>query len=81
MREPVDAVFADPPREGLSPVVRQALLRIRPRSLFLVSCDPATFARDLAPLLPRFRVASLVLLDLFPGTHHVETLAALERRP
>jgi 23S rRNA (uracil1939-C5)-methyltransferase len=81
MREPVDAVFADPPREGLSPQVRKALLRIRPRSLFLVSCDPATFARDLAALLPSFRVASLALLDLFPGTHHVETLAALERRP
>ena len=74
-------VFADPPREGLSPAVRQALLRIRPRSLFLVSCDPATFARDLAALLPRFRVRSLTLLDLFPGTHHVETLAELERRP
>ena len=81
MREPFDVVFADPPREGLSPVVRQALLRIRPRSLFLVSCDPATFARDLAALLPRFRVRSLTLLDLFPGTHHVETLAELERRP
>jgi tRNA/tmRNA/rRNA uracil-C5-methylase (TrmA/RlmC/RlmD family) len=81
MREPFDLVFADPPREGLSPVVRQALLRIRPRSLFLVSCDPATFARDLAALLPRLRVRSLTLLDLFPGTHHVETLAELERRP
>ncbi|HYN43933.1 MAG TPA: hypothetical protein VE129_19295 [Thermoanaerobaculia bacterium] len=81
MREPFDLVFADPPREGLSPVVRQALSRIRPRSLFLVSCDPATFARDLAALLPRFRVRSLTLLDLFPGTHHVETLAELERRP
>ena len=81
MREAVDAVFADPPREGLSPVVRKALLRARPRSLFLVSCDPATFARDLAALLPGFRVASLALLDLFPGTHHVETLALLERRP
>lgn len=80
MREPFDAVFADPPREGLSPVVREALLRIRPRVLFLVSCDPATFARDLAVLLPRYRVASLTLLDLFPGTHHVETLALLERR-
>jgi 23S rRNA (uracil1939-C5)-methyltransferase len=80
MREPVDAVFADPPREGLSPLVRRALLRIRPRTLFLVSCDPATFARDLAPLLPAYRVASITLLDLFPGTHHVETLAALERR-
>jgi 23S rRNA (uracil1939-C5)-methyltransferase len=81
MREPFDLVFADPPREGLSPVVRQALSRIWPRSLFLVSCDPATFARDLAALLPRFRVRSLTLLDLFPGTHHVENLAELERRP
>ena len=81
MREPVDVVFADPPREGLSPLVRKALLRILPRTLFLVSCDPATFARDLAALVPRFRVASIVLLDLFPGTHHVETLATLERRP
>jgi len=81
MREPFDLVFADPPREGLSPIVRQALSRIWPRSLFLVSCDPATFARDLAALLPRFRVRSLTLLDLFPGTHHVETLAELERRP
>lgn len=81
MREPFDLVFADPPREGLSPVVRQALGRIWPRSLFLVSCDPATFARDLSALLPRFRVRSLTLLDLFPGTHHVETLAELERRP
>lgn len=79
-RERRDVVFADPPREGLGPGVRKALLRIAPRSLFLVSCDPATFARDLAALLPRFRVAALTLLDLFPGTHHVETLARLERR-
>ncbi len=79
-RERRDVVFADPPREGLAPGVRKALLRIAPRSLFLVSCDPATFARDLAALLPRYRVSSLTLLDLFPGTHHVETLARLERR-
>lgn len=81
LREPYDVVFADPPREGLSPAVRKALLRMRSRRLLLVSCDPATLARDLAALLPRYRVSSLVLLDLFPGTHHVETLAALERRP
>jgi len=79
-RRPVDAVFADPPREGLSPAVRRGLLRLRPRTLFLVSCDPATFARDLAALLPHYGVATLTLLDLFPGTHHVETLALLERR-
>lgn len=80
VREAPGAVFADPPREGLSPAARRALLRLRPRRLFLVSCDPATFARDLAALLPVFRARSLALLDLFPGTHHVETLATLERR-
>jgi len=80
LREAPGAVFADPPREGLSPAVRKALLRLRPRRLFLVSCDPATFARDLAALLPAYRASSLALLDLFPGTHHVETLAKLERR-
>ena len=81
VRESRDVVFADPPREGLSPAVRKALLRIRPRALFLVSCDPATLSRDLAAFLPAYRVAALTLLDLFPGTHHVETLARLERRP
>ena len=80
LRGAPDAIFADPPREGLSPAVRRSLLRQRPRRLFLVSCDPATCARDLAVLLPGFRATSLALLDLFPGTHHVETLATLERR-
>lgn len=80
-RSAPDAVFADPPREGLAPSVRKALLRLAPQVLFLVSCDPATFARDLAALLPRYRVGRLTLLDLFPGTHHVETLALLARRP
>lgn len=79
-REAPDAVFADPPREGLSPSARKALLRLRPRRLFLVSCDPATFARDLSALLPAYRLRTLALLDLFPGTHHVETLATLARR-
>lgn len=76
-----DLVVADPPREGLSPAVRRGLLRAAPRALVLVSCDPATFARDVGFLADRYAVESLTLLDLFPGTHHVEAVARLARRP
>ena len=75
----VDVVVVDPPRAGMSPVVRRALVRHRPRRLLLVSCDPATFARDLGSLGVAWRIREITLLDLFPGTHHVETMALLER--
>lgn len=72
-----DLVVADPPRAGLSPEVRRALLRSAPPHLLLVSCDPATLARDLAALRSLYRIERLTLLDLFPGTHHVESLVRL----
>lgn len=77
---PIDVLVADPPRAGLSPAVRAAILRLLPRRLVMVSCDPPTFARDLAALKARYRVERLTLLDLFPQTHHVETVALLARR-
>jgi 23S rRNA (uracil1939-C5)-methyltransferase len=46
----------------------------------MVSCDPPTFARDLSALKSRYTVERLTLLDLFPQTHHVETVALLARR-
>lgn len=77
---PWELVVADPPRAGLGPRVRKALLRAAPRHLLLVSCDPATLARDLKELRAAYSVADGALLDLFPGTHHVETLLLLRRR-
>lgn len=75
-----ELVVADPPREGLSPAVRRAISRAAPGVLVLVSCDPATFARDLAFFSAGYDVETLTLLDLFPGTHHVECVARLVRR-
>lgn len=75
-----DLVVADPPRAGLSPAVRGALLANPPAFLLLVSCDPVTLARDLAALRPRFAIRKGTLLDLFPQTHHVETLLLLARK-
>ena len=75
-----DFVFLDPPRSGARRNVIDAIaMRAREMVCFL-ACDPVTFARDASRLIASgWRLASLDLLDLFPNTHHVETLASFER--
>jgi 23S rRNA (uracil1939-C5)-methyltransferase len=75
-----DFVLADPPRSGLGKPVVTHLARIKPERITVVSCDPATQARDLAGLLAAgYRLAGLTLVDLFPQTYHLETIAYLTR--
>ncbi len=74
---PWDHVVVNPPRKGLTAPVRAALAARRWRRLVYVSCDPDTLARDVATI--RGRVTSVVPVDLFPHTHHVETVLTLER--
>ncbi len=71
-------VLADPPRAGLGKEVVGHLLRLSPPRITIVSCDPATLARDLAGLRG-YRIESLTLVDLFPQTFHLETVARLRR--
>jgi 23S rRNA (uracil1939-C5)-methyltransferase len=74
-----DFVFLDPPRAGARPEVIAAVAKKAMRICYL-SCDPVTFARDANRLRAAgWRLASLDLLDLFPNTHHVETLSSFER--
>jgi len=73
-----DLLIADPPRTGLGKLGVRELVRIRAARLTIVSCDPATLARDLKPLLAAgYRIAALTLMDLFPQTAHFETIAKL----
>ncbi|MFN7925023.1 MAG: class I SAM-dependent RNA methyltransferase [Bryobacteraceae bacterium] len=73
-----DFVVADPPRAGLGKKVVSELVRIRPRRLHIVSCDPSTLARDLASLLAGgYAVESMTVVDLFPQTSHIETVTRL----
>lgn len=73
-------VLCDPPRTGLSSALRKALGRWRPRRVLMLSCDPATWARDTASLLEMgWELQHLELIDLFPSSHHVELLCTLER--
>ena len=70
-------VVADPAREGLGARGVAALLRAEPGVFVLVSCDPSSFARD-AKLLEDAGMSldRYTVLDMFPGTSHVETVAA-----
>ncbi len=75
-----DRVLVDPPRDGLALPVRLALAERPPRRLTYVSCHAAALARDLTALSARFVVESIVFLDLFPQTGHLETIVQLVRR-
>jgi 23S rRNA (uracil1939-C5)-methyltransferase len=73
-------LLLDPPRAGLGKAVVRRLTELRPRSLTIVSCDPATLARDLSGLVAGgYRIARMTLVDLFPQSFHLETVTSLRR--
>ncbi|MBW3564281.1 MAG: hypothetical protein KY459_06115 [Acidobacteria bacterium] len=74
-------VLVDPPRGGLSSGLIEEIDRIVPDILSYLSCDPVTFARDAALLAGKgWKIDSLDQFDLFPNTHHVETLGRFSKR-
>lgn len=78
----VDFTFLDPPRAGTRREVISTIAERTKEIIAYLSCDPVTFARDASRLIASgWRLASLDLLDLFPNTHHVETLSSFERVP
>ena len=76
---PFDVAIVDPPRQGAARAIQQ-LLVTRPRALVVVSCNPRTLGRDIAPARKQgYRLTRLTGFDMFPGTPHLEALAVLER--
>jgi 23S rRNA (uracil1939-C5)-methyltransferase len=75
-----DTLLVDPPRKGLAPPVLDAVRRMAPRRMVYISCDPATLARDLRALADSgLAPQRYTVLDMFPRTAHVETVALLGR--
>jgi len=78
-REVPDLVVLDPPRTGHYTVARE-LQKLRPEKILYISCDPATLARDLTPLVhDGYEVVSSQPFDLFPQTWHIESMTMLNR--
>lgn len=75
-----DVIIADPARPGLGPSATRALTSLEADRIVLVSCDPASLARDVTLLHGRgYKMQSTTVLDLFPQTHHVETVTTFDR--
>jgi len=75
-----DAVLLDPPRAGAAGVMNELIQRRVPRILY-VSCDAATLARDLNTLTQAgYRIRQAGIMDMFPQTHHVETMVLMEKK-
>src|SRR5215470_4899947 len=91
--EKPDVVVLDPPRSGLGQVGAVKLAELQSPEIVYLSCDPSTLARDLAVFLQtermpagvipnagKYEITSIQLFDLFPQTHHIETLVHLSLR-
>ena len=75
-----DIIITDPPRAGMHPSVVQAILHANAPRIVYVSCNPVTQARDLGPLLEKYKITAVQPVDMFPQTFHVECVVSLERK-
>jgi 23S rRNA (uracil1939-C5)-methyltransferase len=76
----LDTLLLDPPRTGVEKSVIGSIIDLSPAKIVYVSCDPATLARDLKALSGKYELTEIEAFDMFPQTHHVETLAKLKLR-
>ncbi len=78
--ERADVVMVDPPRKGCSPEAVQLLVKLAPRKIVYISCNPSTLARDLALMESRgYHTEKIQPVDLFVHSAHIETVAVMTR--
>ena len=75
-----DVLVVDPPRSGMHENTIKDILSLAPKKIVAVSCDPNTLARDVKQLSEVYEAKRARAVDMFPHTHHVETVCLLERR-
>ena len=73
-----DVVIVDPPRRGLDNITINNILKIHPKRVAYVSCNPATLVRDLSLLEEKYEIKLIQPVDMFPFTSHTETIAILK---
>ncbi len=79
-QEKADVVFLDPPRSGSSEQFMDSLVRLKPKKVVYISCNPVSLERDLGYLTKKgYRASKAVPVDMFPWTGHVETVILMTR--
>jgi len=79
-RRPPTVIIVNPPRAGLNSAVIRSMVRLRPRRMVYVSCNPTTLARDLKEICERdYRLTQAQPVDMFPHTYHIECVARIDR--
>lgn len=76
----IDTVIVDPPRVGLNKKAIDDILKINPKKIIYVSCNSTTLARDLNYLKDMYELEEIKLFDLFPNTHHIESVCVLRKK-
>ena len=72
-----DVVIIDPPRTGLDQQLLETLLKVKPKRIVYVSCNPSTLAKDISVLAPLYKIEYIQPVDMFPQTSHVECVAQI----
>ena len=80
MGESADVVFMDPPRSGSTEIFMESVVKMGPKKVVYVSCNPETLARDLAYFAKHgYAVKKMQPVDMFPATEHVETVVLMSK--
>ena len=77
MKYKADIIIVDPPRSGLNKNTIETLIKINPKKIVYVSCDPITLSRDINLLKNNYTLKDIKLFDMFPETYHVESVAVM----
>ncbi|MFE8701546.1 23S rRNA (uracil(1939)-C(5))-methyltransferase RlmD [Cytobacillus sp. FJAT-54145] len=72
-----DVMIVDPPRTGLDQQLLNTILKVKPKKIVYVSCNPSTLAKDIAVLAGKYKVEYMQPVDMFPQTSHVECVTKL----
>jgi len=79
LKERIDLILVDPPREGLTKGSIEKILSFLPEFLIYISCEPSTFARDLKIIKKFYSIEYIKLVDMFPQTYHTEAVCFLRK--
>ena len=80
-KNPCDVLILDPPRAGLHPKTLKEVLKINPKKIIYVSCNPTTQARDVREFInSNYIMGKVQPIDMFPHTHHIECVITLDKK-